>query len=77
MFVPTAPSKMTTRCRRRSRKECGCLPNVRLACFNSYVFAGTEFRQGMGLVGAEGEPQAFSTRRPVMYLCRTLAIRVW
>gem|GEM_PF-4193114 len=47
-------SKMTTRCRRRSRKECDFLLKMCLACFNAYVFAGTEFRQGMGLMGAEG-----------------------
>ena len=32
---------------------------VCLACFNTYVFAGTEFRQGMGLMGAEERVSGF------------------
>ena len=49
------PSNTPARRRRRFRKGCGLSLKVCLACFDAYVFAGAEFRQGMGLMGAEGK----------------------
>jgi len=35
------------------------------------------FYDGNALPGEKRQHQAFSTRRPVIYLCKMLAIRVW